>query len=159
MGTAAFNFGGGTLLASGSFTTTLPMTLTGTGGNATVDTAGYAVTFSGQLSGTGGLNKTDSGTLTLTGSNNYAGQTVLSGGTLELALSAQSSDPQRRRGEHPERARSCSTIRLPAMTRRARSTRCWPRATTAVLGTRVSSSRPHKVRPSGLAGPMTARRQ
>ena len=37
-----------------------------------------------------GLNKTDSGTLTLTGSNNYAGQTTVSGGTLELALSAQS---------------------------------------------------------------------
>ena len=39
-GTAAFNFGGGTLQANGSFTTTLPMTLTGSGGNATVDTAG-----------------------------------------------------------------------------------------------------------------------
>jgi autotransporter-associated beta strand protein len=89
-GTAAFNFGGGTLRASGSFTTTLPMTLTGTGGNATVDTTGYAVTLSGQLSGTAGLTKTDSGTLMLSGANNYVGQTVLNGGTLELALSAQS---------------------------------------------------------------------
>ena len=89
-GTAAFNFGGGTLKAGGSFTTTLPMTLTGTGGNATVDTAGYAVTLAGQLLGPGGLTKTGAGTLTLTGSNNYAGQTIVSVGTLELALSAQS---------------------------------------------------------------------
>ena len=40
------------------------MTLTGSGGNATVDTAGYNVTLSGSLSGHGGLIKTDSGTLT-----------------------------------------------------------------------------------------------
>ena len=46
-GTAAFNFGGGTLQAGGSFTTTVPMTLTGSGGNATVDTAGNTVTLSG----------------------------------------------------------------------------------------------------------------
>ena len=49
--TAAFNFGGGTLQASGSFTTTLPMTLTGSGGNATVDTAGYTATFAAPFPG------------------------------------------------------------------------------------------------------------
>ena len=64
-GTAAFNFGGGTLQASGDFTTTLPMTLTGDGGNANIDMAGYEVTLSRVLSGTGGLNKLGSGTLTL----------------------------------------------------------------------------------------------
>ena len=64
-GTAAFNFGGGTLRASGTLTTSLPMTLTGIGGNANVDTAGHAVMLSGQLSGPGGLNKLDTGTLTL----------------------------------------------------------------------------------------------
>ena len=37
-GTAAFNFGGGTLQASGSFSTSLPMTLTGIGGDAKVNT-------------------------------------------------------------------------------------------------------------------------
>ena len=46
-GTAAFNFGGGTLEAGAAFTATLPMTLTGTGGNANIDTNGYAVTLSG----------------------------------------------------------------------------------------------------------------
>ena len=61
-GTAIFNFGGGTLQASGSLTASLPMTLTGSGGNATIDTAGYNVTLAGSLSGPGGLSKTDSGT-------------------------------------------------------------------------------------------------
>ncbi len=56
-GTAAFKFGAGTLQASGDFSTTLPMTLTGNGGNANVDTASYSVTLSGKLSGPGGLNK------------------------------------------------------------------------------------------------------
>ena len=86
-GTAAFNFGGGTLWASGPFTTTLPMTLTGSGGNATVDTAGNTVTFSGSLSGAGGLTKTDNGVLILSASNTYAGGTTVNGGTLQLGSS------------------------------------------------------------------------
>ena len=64
-GTAAFNFGGGTLQPRGPLATALPMTLTGTGGDAQVNTNGYAVTFSGVLSGRGGLNKLGGGTLTL----------------------------------------------------------------------------------------------
>ena len=54
--TAVFNFGGGTLQANASFMTTLPMTLTGSGGNATVDTAGYALPLRVAL-WTGGLTK------------------------------------------------------------------------------------------------------
>jgi hypothetical protein len=84
-GTVHFNFGGGTLQASGNFTTTLPMTLTGDGGNANLDTAGYAVTLSGVLSGTGGLNKLGSGTLTLSAKETYAGDTTINGGTLAIA--------------------------------------------------------------------------
>ncbi len=83
-GTAAFNFGGGTLQASGDFTITLPMTLTGEGGSANIDTAGYAVTLSGALSGVGGLNKIGSGTLTLNASETYSGDTTINGGTLEF---------------------------------------------------------------------------
>ena len=83
-GTAAFNFGGGTLQAGGPFTTTVPLTLTGSGGNATVDTAGYTVTFSGSLAGPGGLTKTDSGTLVLTTANTYTGDTLISGGAMQL---------------------------------------------------------------------------
>ena len=80
---------GATLRAASSFSTRLPMTLTGTGGNATVNTNGHAVSLSGVLSGTGGLTKTGPGTLTLTGTNTYSGLTTVTGGTLELGLAAQ----------------------------------------------------------------------
>ena len=83
-GTAAFNFGGGTLQAGGPLSASLPMTLTGSGGNATVDTAGYTVTLSGSLSGPGGLSKTDSGTLVLATTNTFTGSTTVSAGTLQL---------------------------------------------------------------------------
>ena len=83
-GTAAFNFGGGTLKAGATLTTMLPMTLTEAGGDANVDTAGYAVTLSGPLSGPGGLDKLDTGTLTLSGANTYGGLTTVSAGTLDL---------------------------------------------------------------------------
>jgi autotransporter-associated beta strand protein len=83
-GTATFNFGGGTLRASGTMSSSLPMNLTGTGGNATVDTQNYAVALSGDLTGTGGLTKSGAGTLTLSAANNYNGTTTVAGGTLEL---------------------------------------------------------------------------
>jgi autotransporter-associated beta strand protein len=83
-GNAAFNFGGGTLKASGSFISSLPMTLTGINGNANIDTVGYSVTLSGILSGTGGLNKIGSGTLTLNALNSYSGDTTVNGGRLEI---------------------------------------------------------------------------
>ena len=83
-GAAAFNFGGGTLRASGSFTTTLPMTLTGTGGGATFDTAGNTVTLSGQLTGTSSLTKIGIGTLILSGTNTYQNGTTVNGGNLQF---------------------------------------------------------------------------
>jgi autotransporter-associated beta strand protein/T5SS/PEP-CTERM-associated repeat protein len=84
---AAFNFGGGTLRANAAFSADLPMTLTGIGGAAAVDTQSYAVALSGVLSGTasaGGLTKTGSGTLTLSGANTYSGLTTVKAGTLKL---------------------------------------------------------------------------
>jgi autotransporter-associated beta strand protein len=83
--TVAFNFGGGTLQASGAFSSDLPMTLTGTGGDANVNTNSYAVTLSGVLSGSGGLSKSGAGTLTLSAANNYTGDTHLVAGTLKIA--------------------------------------------------------------------------
>ena len=80
----SFNFGGGTLQSAGPLTVTTPMTLTGNGGNANVDTTGGAVTFAGQLFGPGGLNKLGAGALTLSGSNAYSGGTTVSGGTLQI---------------------------------------------------------------------------
>ncbi|MGD0383980.1 MAG: hypothetical protein ABSA77_10685, partial [Thermoguttaceae bacterium] len=81
-GAAAFNFGGGTILATGTLSTSLPMTLTGTGGNGTVNTQSYAVTLSGVLSGDGGLNKLGSGMLTISNTATYGGNTTVGGGTL-----------------------------------------------------------------------------
>ncbi len=79
---AAFNFNGGTLQASGSFSAALPMTLGASGGGATIDTAGYAVTLSAPLSGSGRLTKVGTGALTLTGSNTYSGETAINQGNL-----------------------------------------------------------------------------
>ncbi len=83
-GTAAFNFGGGTLQTTAATSISLPMTLTGSGGNASVNTAGYTVSLAGPLSGAGGLAKIGIGTLTLVTSNTYSGNTLISGGSLVL---------------------------------------------------------------------------
>jgi T5SS/PEP-CTERM-associated repeat protein/autotransporter-associated beta strand protein len=87
-GTAIFRFGGGTLMANSAFTSSLPMSLTGTGGNATVNTNGNAVTLSGALSGAGGLKKLGANKLTLTGADTYTGRTTIAAGTLELGSAA-----------------------------------------------------------------------
>jgi len=83
-GTAAFNFGGGTLRATSSFTTSVPITLTGINGDATIDTQSYNVSISSAVAGNGGLNKLGSGTLTLSGNNTFIGPVNLNGGTLAL---------------------------------------------------------------------------
>ena len=82
---ASFNFGGGTLQANAAFTTSVPMTLTGNSGNATVNTANYAVTLSGVLTGPGGLNKIGANALTLSAANDYTGPTTITAGTLTLS--------------------------------------------------------------------------
>jgi hypothetical protein len=91
---AFFRFGGGTLQATGDVSirydsgtpgqVVLPMTLTGVGGNANVDTAGYTITLADQLSGPGGLNKLGDNTLTLSASNTYGGGTIVKAGTLRV---------------------------------------------------------------------------
>ncbi len=83
-GSAAFNLGGGTLGASAAWSSPISMTLTGSGGNATVDTTGGNIGLSGVLSGSGGLNKVGPGTLTLNNSNTFTGNTLVSAGTLML---------------------------------------------------------------------------
>jgi fibronectin-binding autotransporter adhesin len=84
-GTAAFNFGKGTLRASDALSITLPMKLTGNGGNANIDSAGYAVTLAGVLSGSGGLAKLGSGTLTLSSVNTFSGSVEFNGGFIRAA--------------------------------------------------------------------------
>jgi hypothetical protein len=83
-GTAAFNFGGGVMKAAGSFTTSVPLTLTGINGDGTVDTQSNNVTISSAISGSGGLKKLGAGNLTLstTSSAGYSGATTISAGQL-----------------------------------------------------------------------------
>ncbi len=88
-GVAAFNFGGGTLQAIASFTTNIPMTLTGVNGNAKINTNSFDMTLSGQLSGIGGLEKQGAGILTLSADNNYIGATNIISGTLALDATGQ----------------------------------------------------------------------
>jgi autotransporter-associated beta strand protein len=78
---SAFNFNHGTLRASATFATSVPMTV-GAGGRATIDTHGYAVTLSGGINGLGSLIKTGSGTLVLSGTNTYTGGTTVADGKL-----------------------------------------------------------------------------
>jgi autotransporter-associated beta strand protein len=81
-GAATFLFGGGTLQAGGNFSTNVPMQLSGL---ATFDTSGNSMTFAGPLSGnTGSLLKQGAGTLAVTASNIYGGNTMVSGGVLQL---------------------------------------------------------------------------
>jgi fibronectin-binding autotransporter adhesin len=88
-GTAAFNFGGGTLQASDTFSSDVPMNLTGSSGNANVNTNGFGVTLSGILSGNGGLKKSGDGMLTLSAANSYRDRTTVAAGTVRLGSAAQ----------------------------------------------------------------------
>ncbi len=84
-GVVTFNFGGGTLQLTAATTVSIPMTLTGTNGNANVDTNGFAVTLAGALSGEGGLTKLGSGVLTLSGTESFTGGVKIKAGALVLS--------------------------------------------------------------------------
>ena len=83
-----FSIGGGTLEAGAAFSTSQPLTLSGSGGYGNLDPAGYVVTLSGPLSGPGGLDMVGGGTLILSGSDTYSGGTTISAGTTKLGSSA-----------------------------------------------------------------------
>jgi autotransporter-associated beta strand protein len=88
-GTGTFNFSGGTLKAAAS-SATFMQGLTAanvTAAGAIIDTAGNSITIGQALSdgGGGSLTKNGIGTLNLTGANTYTGNTIVNGGTLELA--------------------------------------------------------------------------
>jgi autotransporter-associated beta strand protein/T5SS/PEP-CTERM-associated repeat protein len=78
-GSATVNFAGGTLRATGSFSSHVPLILSNT---STFDSNGEAVTLSNQISGDGALNKLGSGALTLSGDNTYTGGTTVSDGSV-----------------------------------------------------------------------------
>jgi len=58
------------------------MTLTGSGGPATIDTTGGNIGLSGALTGSGGLDKIGPNTLTISGNNVHTGPTTVFGGVL-----------------------------------------------------------------------------
>ena len=78
---------GGTLATTATLSSARGVTL-GAGGGSVDVADGKTTTFSGAVSGDGGLTKTDTGTLTLGGSNDYTGDTNVTGGTLSISADA-----------------------------------------------------------------------
>ena len=88
VGPMTFNFGGGTLLATGTSSTGLTGTsgvgvVVGAGGG-TVNNGGFATLMNAPISGTGNLTLAGSGTTTYTANNTHSGTTTLSAGTLRI---------------------------------------------------------------------------
>jgi fibronectin-binding autotransporter adhesin len=94
-GTATFNLGGGVLQAPATttflpqsiFNLDLPINLTGTGGNGTINTNGNNITVTSTLSGNGGLVKAGAGTMTVVPAlyqtpSSYTGGTNIAAGAL-----------------------------------------------------------------------------
>lgn len=85
---AELRLSGGTLAAKASWTSAMPVNLTGLVSSkikaADAGGAPFDITLTGAVTGTGGLEKTGSGTLTLGGDHSYTGETLVSAGVLKL---------------------------------------------------------------------------
>ena len=68
-----------TLLTTASFTSSRPISLTG---STTINNGGNGVAFTGVISGSGSVTFAGAGTTTLSGTNTYSGGTTISAGTL-----------------------------------------------------------------------------
>ena len=94
--TGASTYGGGTTINGGTLQIGNGGATGSIAGNVTVNSGTLAfarsdnTSFSGAISGNGGVLKYCASRLTLSGPNSYSGPTVVAGGTLELAPSAQS---------------------------------------------------------------------
>jgi autotransporter-associated beta strand protein len=84
--TETIALGTATVGARGTWSSFLPMTLTGTVTFQAADGNNnpYGISLNGALSGSAVLNKTGGGTLTLGATNTYSGLTLINGGTLAL---------------------------------------------------------------------------
>ncbi len=82
--TYQINLGGGTVGSSMNWTSTLHMSLTGNGGDATFNPGAFTNFLFGSLRGPGGLIKSGAGALILSNAATYTGNTLVSAGTLEL---------------------------------------------------------------------------
>ena len=92
-GTYTFANNGGTIEATGSFTSTANMAISNTATIQAADGANnpFNVTWSGVVSGGGNITKTGGGNLTLSGANTYAGTTTVNAGTLIVTNAASGS--------------------------------------------------------------------
>jgi autotransporter-associated beta strand protein len=81
-----YSFGNATVGAISPWSSTAPLTLTGTTVFQAADASGDAnsISLGGALSGAGALTKTGGGTLTLGGSNTFSGATLVSSGNLAV---------------------------------------------------------------------------
>ncbi|MEY3898348.1 MAG: hypothetical protein RLZZ214_3869 [Verrucomicrobiota bacterium] len=87
--TKELNFNGGQFITAANLPAFSGLTLNVKNNGANINTKGFSLTLADPLlnpggTSTGGLNKSGPGTLTLSGSNNYAGATTISAGTLAL---------------------------------------------------------------------------
>lgn len=81
-GLYSMSLGGGTIAAAADWSSSMMMTLSGTGGSTTFDSAGHTIRLSDSIDGPGGLVKTGEGALILTGLNSFTGPTLVNAGTL-----------------------------------------------------------------------------
>ncbi|WP_052088523.1 Ig-like domain-containing protein [Comamonas thiooxydans] len=89
LGSGTLQLNDGTLSVTSAGTIDNAISLGASAGSISVG-SGLAVSLSSAIGGTGALTKTGSGALTLSGSNNYAGTTTVSAGTLSVAGSTAS---------------------------------------------------------------------
>jgi autotransporter-associated beta strand protein len=86
--TNLITLGNGTIGAAADWSSTLPMTLTGSTGTTFLTSnlagTGHNITLKGVVSGTGKLIVSGTGSLTLTAANTYTGPTTVNSGTLNL---------------------------------------------------------------------------
>ena len=89
-GSATVNFNGGVLKAKRDENNLIENLDTANvqSGGIKIDSNGFAVATSQALTGTGGLEKSGAGNLTLNGAQTYTGATLVSAGTLTLALNS-----------------------------------------------------------------------
>jgi len=91
IGPMTFNFGGGTLEATGTSITGLTgdsgISMVVGAGGGTVNNGGFATLMNAPISGTGNLTLAGGGTTTYTANNTHSGTTTLSAGTLRIGNS------------------------------------------------------------------------
>ncbi len=90
--TAHINLDNGTVGATAPWSSSVPLTLTYTGGT-TFDATSGSITLTSVISGSGGLTAVGAGILSLGGNSGFSGNVLVSSGTLDANGNANSSNP------------------------------------------------------------------